>query len=253
MNPYPKSNPLIILFLCIAGYASAQQFNSDSYLSKPHGMITIIPTVGERNSMLMNTFSLFSRWEFTIAAYLYNNDADPKTDDGYSTSLFVKYMIYENKKKTGGFAVKGGTGMFPGTLEKEERERDAFQTYWMNTPVTLPFLDNKLQVDLMPGSSLTRNYRDTHKDAVAFTYSGRVAWYIDSKWSAVGEIFGSEGKTRSAPEYKIGPRWEPSQYAVFAVTYGQEFSTSYGAGFEVGVMLFTPAFAQLSFKRKAEK
>ena len=53
------------------------------------------------------------------------------------------------------------------------------------------------------------------------------------------------GKTGAIPEYKIGVRWEPSQYAVFAVTYGHEFSGSLGAGFEFGVMLFTPPFACL--------
>ena len=40
-------------------------------------------------------------------------------------------------------------------------------------------------------------------------------------------------------------RWEPSQYAVFALTYGAEFDGPNGAGFEIGVMLFTPPFAKL--------
>jgi hypothetical protein len=38
--------------------ARAQQFNSDSYLSKPHGTVTTILTHGERNDMFMSTFSL---------------------------------------------------------------------------------------------------------------------------------------------------------------------------------------------------
>src|SRR6478735_12445975 len=80
----------------------AQQFNSDSYLSKKHGTMTIIPTLGQRNSMLMNTYSLFPKWEFTMAAYLYNKDKNVATNDGYSTSFYVKYMFYENKAKTGG-------------------------------------------------------------------------------------------------------------------------------------------------------
>ena len=85
------------LVFCVILFASipiqAQQFNSDNYLSKPHGVATIILTYGERNSMLMNTFSLFPRWEFTAAVYIYNNDDDPSTDDGYSTSFYFKYMI----------------------------------------------------------------------------------------------------------------------------------------------------------------
>src|SRR4030095_2780202 len=85
---------LICLIIFLTGRASAQQFNSDSWLSKPNGTITIIPTFGQRSSMLMNTFSLLNKWEFTMAAYLYNNDNDPATNDGYSTSFYVKYMFY---------------------------------------------------------------------------------------------------------------------------------------------------------------
>jgi hypothetical protein len=59
----------------------------------------------------------------------------------------------------------------------------------------------------------------------------------------VGEVFGTEGEAYSPSEYKIGLRWEPSQYAVIALTYGQEFNGSNGAGFEFGIMLFTPPFA----------
>ena len=90
--------------------AVAQQFNSDNYLSKPHGVATLILTYGDRNSILMNTFSLFPKWEFTAAIYWYNWDNDPRTDDGYSTSYYAKWMLYENEAKTGGVAVKGGTG-----------------------------------------------------------------------------------------------------------------------------------------------
>ena len=93
---------LFIIFMLILQGTFAQQFNSDSWLSKPHGMVTIIPTLGERNSMLMTTYSLFPKWEFTVAAYMYNNDKDARTNDGYSTSLYAKYMFYENKKQTGG-------------------------------------------------------------------------------------------------------------------------------------------------------
>ena len=120
--------------------AVAQQFNSDSYLSKAHGVATIIVTYGQRNSMIMTTFSLFPRWEFTVSDYLYNPDRDTHTNDGYSTSLYAKYMFYENKAKTGGFAVKFGTGMEPGYLDSQDRLKDAFKSYWTNAPVTLPFM-----------------------------------------------------------------------------------------------------------------
>jgi hypothetical protein len=100
--------------------------------------------------------------------------------------------------------------------------------------------------DLMPGTSVTVNYGDNKTTAWAFTYSTRVAWYPwTPKLSFVGEVFGAAGESGSLPEFKVGPRWEPTQYAVFALTYGQELGGNTGAGFEVGVMLFTPPFACL--------
>ena len=227
------------------GRAFAQQYNSDNYLSKPHGVATIILTTGERNTMWMTTFSLFPRWEFTAAAYLYNKDADWTTEDGYSTSYYFKYMVYENAAKTGGLAVKAGTGMDPGYIAAYGLE-DAFQTWWMNAPVTLSFFDNKVSWDIMPGASVTWDYGEDKKTAPAFTYSTRVSWYPLNMESAIAaEVFGSEGEVRSIPEYKVGIRWEPNQYAVLALTYGQEFDGDAGAGFEFGMMFFTPPFLKL--------
>lgn len=232
----------------------AQQFSSDSWLSKKHGTITIIPTVGERNSMLMNTYSLFPKWEFTMAAYLYNDDGNPFTNDGYSTSFYAKYMFYQNKEETGGAAVKVGTGLFPGYLSGEDRIKDAFKTYWMNVPVTIPFRNNTFSLDLMPGASVTVDHGEEETSAWGFTYAARIAWYPrNPKLSIVGEIFGANGDAGAPAEFKIGPRWEPSQYAVFAVTYGQEFNGTNGAGFEFGVMLFTPPFACLAGCGKKNK
>src|ERR1700752_3511189 len=71
----------------------SQQYNSASWLSKPHGMVTVIPTFGQRSSMIMNTFSLFPGWEFTVAGYMYNKDDNPLTDDGHSASYYGKYMF----------------------------------------------------------------------------------------------------------------------------------------------------------------
>jgi hypothetical protein len=236
---------LLFVTLCVPGVVHAQQYNSDSYLSKAHGVATVILTAGERNEMWMTTFSLFPRWEFTAAAYVYNSDQDPHTDDGYSTSYFAKYMFYENKAKTGGFAVKAGTGMDPGYITAYGLQ-DAFQTYWTNAPATLPFFDNHLSWDIMPGASVTRSYGTNESTAWAFTWSTRLAWYPrNMENSIVGEVFGSNGEVHTKPEYKIGYRWEPNANAVIALTYGQEFNGSNGAGFEVGVMLFTPPFLKL--------
>lgn len=223
--------------------AVAQQYNSDSYLSKPLGMATIILTTGERNSMLMATFSLLPKMEFTTSAYLYNNDEDPLTDDGYSASLFAKYMFYENEAKTGGAAVKLGTGLDPGYLDGDDKNNDAFKTFWMNTPATIPFFNNALQWDIMPGASVTLKYGAEETTALAFTYSTRLAWYpFDPTISIVGEIYGSEGDVDAKPEYRAGLRWEPNQNVVIAVTYDDELGGNNGAGFEIGGMFFTPPF-----------
>lgn len=225
--------------------AMAQQYNSDSWLSKPHGQATIILTYGERNAMFMDTFSLFPRWEFTGAVYIFDRDDDPTTDDGYSTSVYAKYMFYENKQQTGGAAVKFGTGLDPGYLD-ELGLKDAFQTYWMNVPVTVPLWNNKVSWDIMPGASVTLNHGREAESAGSFTYSTRAAWYaFGPAASIVGEVFGAEGGSPAIPEYRIGLRWEPSQYVVLALTYGDEFNGSNGAGIEFGAMLFTPPFLKL--------
>src|SRR5829696_4758205 len=119
----------------------------------------------------MTTYSLFPKWDFTVEGYFYNDDGNTLTDDGYSASLYAKYMFYQNKKETGGASVKTRTGMKPGTIIGEDRQKDAFQSYWMNFPCTIPFFKNKLLLDLMTGLSVTRNYGQTETTAWSFTYS----------------------------------------------------------------------------------
>lgn len=235
----------LAIAVAVAGApARAQQYNSDNYLSKPQGIATIILTAGERNSMWMTTLSLFPRWELTAAAYIYNNDKDPLTDDGYSTSYYAKFMIFENAAKTGGLAVKVGTGLEPGYLNNNGVGlKDAFQTYWTNAPLTLPLFDNKVSWDIMPGASATRDYGPTGETALNFTYATRVSWYpISPKAALAGEVYGAEGEAVAIPEYRIGLRWEPDQFVVIALTYDHEFNGDKGAGVELGVMMFTPPF-----------
>jgi hypothetical protein len=223
--------------------ARAQQFNSDSYIAKPHGMSTMILTTGEHTTMFMMTFSLFPNWEFTAAGYMFNTDADRKTAEGTQASVYAKYMFYENAAKTGGFAVKGGGGMKPAYVLDGEGYQTSSVTWWMNAPATIPFFDNRLSWDIMPGFSLTPNAGGTGNDKWAFTYSTRLAWYPTSpKWSIVGEAFGATGEAKLDPEYRIGPRYEPNAYVNIALTYGAKFNGSPGAGFEIGVMLFSPPF-----------
>src|SRR5205085_12222718 len=136
---------------------------------------------------------------------------------------------------------KAGTGMFPGYFDGDERTKDAFKTYWTNMPITIPLFNNKVSWDLMPGANMTINYGNTQTTAFGFTYSTRVAWYaFGPELGIVSEIFGAAGKAYSKPEIKAGLRWEPNQYATFALTWGQEIKGTNGAGLEFGVMLFTP-------------
>jgi hypothetical protein len=239
------------LMVLMAVSIQAQQFNSDSYLSKPAGTVTTILTAGQRNDMLMLTFSLLPRWEFTTSVYIYNSDSNAATAEGYSGSIYGKYMFYENKAKTGGFAVKAGTGLEPGYLEPDNTLHDAFRTYWANAPATVPFFNNKLSWDLMPGFSATRKLNTNANSGTtwAFTYATRLAWYpISPKWSAVGEVLGALGQGTSKPEYRVGPRWEPNQHIVIAITYDQEFRGDNGAKWEGGVMLFSPQFLCIKCK-----
>ena len=260
MKLYLIKTTTLILF-CAAVFVSdpvqGQQFSSDSYISKPHGMATVIMTAGERNIMTMTTFSLFPRWEFTFAAYIYRDDRNSLTDDGYSTSIYAKYMFYENAAKTGGFAMKAGRGLDPGYLDGEQKVKDATKTFWMNAPATIPFFDNKLSWDIMPGATVNRNYGEDDQTAWGFTYSTRLAWYpFNYEWALVGEVFGTAGDVTAIPEYKIGVRWEPNQNIVYALTYGQEFSDNKGAGAEFGIMIFTPPFLKLKWTapwKKTEK
>jgi hypothetical protein len=235
---------LVWLWVATCSSTLAQQFNSDNYLSKPHGTATLITTVGDQTTMLMTTLSLFPKWELTAAAYLYNRDEDRKTGEGYSGSVYAKYMIFENTAKTGGIAFKFGAGQKPSYVLDGTGFESASQTFWVNAPLTLPFLDNKISWDIMPGASVTRNYGDDEVTVGAFTYSTRLAWYPKSpKLALVAEAYGAEGASRLSPEYKAGVRWEPTTWANLAFTYGGKFDGSHASGFEIGVMLFSPPFA----------
>lgn len=240
-----RARIMIILGLSsfAAGPTHAQQFNSDSWVCKPHGTVTTIVTYGQRNSMFMSTFSLIPKWEFTAAAYLYNDDRNASTDDGYSTSFYGKYMFYQNEAETGGWAIKAGTGLDPGILDAENRLENAFRTFWMNAPGTLPLLDNTLSWDLTPGISLSKDLASAEPGTWVFTYVTRMAWYPKGPaWSLVGEVLGAEGEGAAKPEYRVGFRWEPNPRAVFALTYDEEFRGGGGAGWEIGLMLFSPSF-----------
>jgi len=235
----------VALWLCLAGsgVARAQQFNSDSWIAKDNGTATVIVTAGQQTTMMMTTLSLLPRWEFTVAAYIYNRDADRRTSEGHSTSAYAKYMFWQNDAKTGGGAVKAGVGMKPEYVLEGVAYQAGSQTLWMNAPITLPFFDNRLSWELMPGGSATLSYPHDRDVAWAFTYSTRLAWYpFSPKLALVGEAFGAVGQAVVSPDYKAGLRWEPDVYTNIGLTYGGRFDGKQGAGVEIGIMLFSPPF-----------
>jgi hypothetical protein len=244
----------VFLFLAInllsTQLLTSQQYSSDSWLSKPYGTLTVIPTLGEKSSMLMTTYSLFSNWEFTAAVWIYDHDKNFSTDDSYTTSLYAKYMFYQNEAETGGSSVKFGTGLDPGVLTEDGI--NAFQSYWVNFPTTIPFFNNKLSWDIMPGVS-TNVKHGKDSTSTSFTWTTRLAWYcFGPKLAVVGELFGSQGQIDNKPDYRIGLRYEAGQHAAFAITYSKEFNSSSGAGFEFGIMLFSPPFVGLGKKSKSQ-
>jgi hypothetical protein len=233
------------LCLCVAfrGAAQAQQFNSDSWISKPHGTATVIVTAGQRTTMMMTTLSLLPRWEFTVAAYVYNQDADRLTSEGHSTSAYAKFMFWQNDAQTGGGAVKAGVGMNPSYTLEGVAYKTGSQTFWTNAPITLPFFDNRLSWDLMPGASATLSYPRDGQVAWAFTYSSRLAWYpFSPELALVGEVFGAAGQAVVSPTYRAGIRWEPDVHTNIALTYTRRFDGELGPGVEIGIMLFSPPF-----------
>ncbi|HUM00681.1 MAG TPA: hypothetical protein VL084_00220 [Thermoanaerobaculia bacterium] len=234
---------LCCLYFLSGNRALAQQFNSDSWISKPLGTVTAILTTGERTTMFMETFSLFRNWEFTAAQYVYNKDSDRKTSEGTQGSLYAKYMFYENREKTGGFSVKAGAGMRPSYQLDGSGYQTPKTTLWMNAPATIPFFDNKLSWDIMPGWSATLDSEGKGNTAWAFTYSTRLAWNpVGPQWAIVGEVYGAVGEAKLDPEFRIGLRYEPNVHVNIAFTYDQMFNGSPGAGWEIGVMLFSPPF-----------
>ncbi len=223
----------------------AQQFNSDNYLTMPHGTCTFALTTGERNSAFVNSFALFPRWEFFAQAFLFREKKEQEIPQHFSTTVYAKYMFYENNSKTGGGAVFLGFGKAPGYFQKGDYT-PLHKSYWTALPVTIPFFDNALSWDIMPGATLDLASGDESKTAWGFTWSTRLAVYkIIPKSAIVGEIYGTDGDLFSKPEYKIGIRWEPNDTIIPAFTFSSALDGSDAAGFEIGVVIFTPQFLKI--------
>jgi len=246
-----KKTTTAILFLCIfivftfEVVVNAQQFNSDNYLTMPHGTCTFVLTAGQRNATFVNSFALVQNWEFFAQANLYWENQDKNLSQHFTTTLYMKYMFYENAEKNGGFAAFLGYGQAPGYYEQSEFQY-RHTNIWTAVPITIPLFNNVLSWDIMPGGMVDFDYGNSKEAAWGFTYSTRMAIYkIIPECAIVGEYYGTAGELYSTPEFKAGIRWEPNETVVSALTYGSAIEGLSGPGFEIGVIIFTPPFLKL--------
>lgn len=220
--------------------AAAQQFNSDNWWVLPHATGMGVATFGEHYNSMYLGYGFLPGWEADISTTIYEKE-DLNSGNHYSTSAYVKRLIVENEAQTSGISVMAGIGSTPGYLQSGAVTRD-FKSYWAYAPITVPFFDNMVSWDIMPGISFNQEYGSAEEETWGFPYSTRVAVYkIIPQSALVGEIFGSEGDAFSEPQYKAGVRWE-SKYLVVALTYGGALDGGDGGGVELGFMALTPPF-----------
>lgn len=238
----------ITLSMMILLFASgkAQQFNTDNYLTMPHGTETVVLTVGSRNAGFAASYALLPNFEFFTQGFLFWEDEDFKTPQHFNLLLYAKYQFWENAAKNGGGGVFLGLGKTPGYWQ----ETELIQTHrniWTAVPVTFPLFNNTLSLDVMPGLTYDWSNATGEGDAWGFTYSTRLAIYkVIPETAIVAEVFGTEGDLYSQPEYKVGLRWEPNDTIVPAISYGGNINGDKGgARFEIGVMIFSPPFLKI--------
>ena len=229
------SLPLLLVLLPAA--AKAQQFNSDNWWVLPDATGMGILSLGQEYSTMYLGYGFLPGWELDAAATIYENDADNSTA-GYSTTVYVKRLLFQDEAQTKGAAVMLGVGQGPGYLDAGVLTQD-FRNYWVTVPVTVPLFDNKLSWDLMPGGTWNKEYGAESTSAAGFTYSTRMNLYGIIPHSAiVAEVFGAEGDASAPAQYKAGVRWE-SKFVIVALTYGDGLEGNGGGGIELGLMVFT--------------
>ncbi len=228
----------VALMALIVSPAAAQQFNSDNQWVAPHGVGTFVLTIGQEYSTLLAVAALLPETEFNIGVTHFVDKPLDLTEGRYSGIFYVKRRLSENEAGTGGWAVMGGTGVYPGYLSSGE-VTDTFQSWWANGVYTIPFRDGTVNWDLLPGFLVNFDKDQTGQNAWGFTYSSRVAVYKVIPQSAiVGEIYGTTGEAYAEPTWRLGVRWE-SPRVIVAASYGNSFTGGGGPRFEIGVMFFT--------------
>lgn len=242
-----------ILILTGAGcsVSKAQQFNSDNYLTMPKGTGTFILTAGQRNAGFISSFALLNRYEFFAQTTLFWDQPDDSISQHFTLNLYAKYMFWINKKKTGGGGIFLGYGNSPSYYLAADQFTALHKNIWSAVAITIPFFNNIVSWDIMPGALVDFEYKEKKNTAWGFSYSTRLAIYkIIPESAIVGEVYGTAGEAFSPAEYKVGVRWEPNDFIIPAISYGGSFNGSPGAGLEIGIIIFTPPFIRKEYIRE---
>ncbi|TFV95823.1 hypothetical protein E4S40_06265 [Algoriphagus kandeliae] len=241
---------LVIMLVLIFGFSikvRAQQFNTDNYLTMPHGTGTFVITAGQRNSTLLSSFALVPNFEFFFQANLFRDYRIENYTQHFTTTVYAKYMFWVNEANNGGAAVFLGFGRSPGYFQDTEYT-ELHKNIWTAIPITIPLFNNAISWDLMPGAMVDFDTKDKNQTAWGFTWSSRLAIYkVIPKTAIVAEAYGTQGQASSPAEYKIGLRWEPNDFIVPAISYSSQFRGGYGAGLEIGIVIFSPQFLKKDF------
>jgi hypothetical protein len=238
---------LLLALLFSSKLLLSQQFNTDNFLTMPHGTGTFVITTGERNSTMISSFALMKNFEFFLQANLFRDNRIDDYSQHFTTSVYAKYMFWKNATNTGGGAVFFGFGRSPGYYNETEFNQLS-RNIWTASPFTFAFFNNALSWDLMPGALVDFENGNDKEIAWGYTWSTRLAIYkIIPETAIVGEAYGTEGQAYSKPEYKAGLRWEPNDYIIPAITYSSNVEGGLGAGLEIGIVIFAPQFLKKEF------
>lgn len=218
--------------------ASAQQFNGDNQWTAPHGVGTLVLTLGQEYSIFQAVAALRPGFEFNVGVTRFREDPDDPDDEHYASSVYLKFRLWQNEAENGGAAVSFGTGHAPSYL-KEGKVVDSFRSWWANGMYTIPFADGVVTWDLMPGCILALDPDRSGFDTWNFSYGSRAALYKVIPSSAiVGEVFGTTGRNSTPMGYRTGVRWESARL-IIAGTYGRQFDGMGGPRFEIGLVWLT--------------
>ena len=243
-NPVKDTGSVVLAFcglIAMLAYpveSTAQQFAGDNQWVAPHGVATLVGTVGEEYSQAYLVAALVPEWEFNLQLTHYYDDPEVDTGSYTATNFFVKRRLIEDESGKTGYAVMAGTGVFPDHRELGERMQ-AFESWYAAGIGTYGFLDDQVLLDVLPGVVVNLDQGAAGDTAWGFTYTSRVAIYgVIPSSAIVAEVFGTAGEAESKPGFRFGVRWESPKFIV-AATFSDNFNGDGGAGCELGAMYLT--------------